>query len=137
MDSNTVVIKKVGLAVIKDRKMLMVHNKKHGTQFSTLGGKYEQGEDDIACLVREVKEEVGTEIDLESLEFLGTFEGAVIGRENTFVNIRLYTGALLGEPKPQSEIDELKYFESNIPQENLTPASEKIFIWLKKHDYID
>ncbi len=137
MNESPTLLRKVGLAVIKDRKMLMVHNKKHAAQFSTLGGKFDEGEDDIACLIREVKEEANTEVKIDSLEFLGEFEGAVVGRENTFVNIRLYKGELVGEPTPSAEIDEMKYFDSTIPQEHLTPTSEKIFAWLKDHNYID
>jgi 8-oxo-dGTP diphosphatase len=128
---------KVGLAVIKDHKMLMVRSAKHGDAFSTLGGKIEPGEDDIQCLVREVKEEAATEVDLDSLEYLNAFKGAIIGRENTFITIRLYKGELRGEPTPSSEIVEIRFFDSTIPQKHLTPASEKLFAWLKDHDYID
>ncbi len=128
---------KVGLAVIKDRKMLMVRSYKNETVFSTLGGKIENGEDDLACLHREVKEEANTEVDMSSLTFLDVFEGAVLGRKNTYVAIRLYKGELLTEPKPSAEIVEIRYFDSTIEQKYLTPASEKIFTWLKKHDYID
>jgi 8-oxo-dGTP pyrophosphatase MutT (NUDIX family) len=128
---------KVGLAVIKDRKMLMVRNAKHGDAFSTLGGKIEDGEDDLRCLVREVKEEADTEVDLDSLEFLGVFKGAILGRDNTFITIRLYKGELLGAPVPSSEIAEIRYFGSDIPEKHLTPASEKIFAWLKEHQYIE
>lgn len=128
---------KVGLAVIKDRKMLMVRNGKHGEVFSTLGGKIEDGEDDMACLAREVKEEADTEVITDSLRFLGEFRGAILGKENTFITIRLYKGELKGEPVPSSEIVEVRYFDSTIAQKHLTPASEKIFAWLKEHDYID
>jgi len=137
MSAQTIELKKVGLAVIKDRKMLMVRNAKHGDAFSTLGGKFEAGEDDMACLKREVKEEADTEVVSDSLEFLGEFRGAILGRENTFITIRLYKGDLVSEPVPSSEIVEIRYFDSNIPQKHLTPASEQIFAWLKTHDYID
>lgn len=130
-------IVKVGLAVIKDRKMIMVRNAKHGEVFSTLGGKFENDEDDVACLVREVKEEANTTVDIDSLEFLGVFKGAILGKENTYISIRLYKGELLGEPTPSSEIVEIRYFDSTIAQKHLTPASEKIFTMLKEHDYID
>jgi 8-oxo-dGTP pyrophosphatase MutT (NUDIX family) len=128
---------KVGLAVIKDRKMIMVRNAKHGEVFSTLGGKFENDEDDIACLVREVKEEANTTVDIDSLEFLGVFKGAILGKENTFISIRLYKGELLGEPTPSSEIVEIRYFDSTIHEKHLTPASEKIFTTLKERGYID
>ena len=137
MNDSAVELVKVGLAVIKDRKMLMVRNGKHGDVFSTLGGKLEAGEDDMTCLAREVKEEADTEVISESLKFLGEFRGAILGRDNTFITIRLYMGELKDNPVPSSEIVELRYFDSNIAQKHLTPASEKIFTWLKDHDYID
>jgi 8-oxo-dGTP diphosphatase len=135
--SGTVELVKVGLAVIKDRRVLMVRNGKHGDVFSTLGGKIDQGEDDLACLKREVKEEADTEVVEDSLQFLGEFRGAILGRENTFITIRLYTGELVSDPVPSSEIVEVRYFDSTIAQKHLTPASEKIFTWLKTNDYID
>ena len=117
--------------------MIMVRNAKHGEVFSTLGGKFENDEDDIACLIREAKEEANTTVDVDSLEFLGAFKGAILGKENTFISIRLYKGELLGEPTPSSEIVEIRYFDSTIEQKHLTPASEKIFTMLKEHGYID
>ena len=137
MSDATIEITKVGLAVIKDRKMLMVRNGKHGEVFSTLGGKIESGEDDLACLIREVREEADTEVIENSLKFLGVFRGAILGRENTYINIRLYMGELASEPVPSSEIVEVRYFDSSIAQKHLTPASEKIFSWLHEQDYID
>jgi 8-oxo-dGTP diphosphatase len=137
MSETVINLKKVGLAVIRDRKMLMVRNGKHGDVFSTLGGKFDEGEDDIACLKREVKEEANTEVKVDSLEFLGEFKGAVLGRDNTYITIRLYKGELVDEPVPSAEIVEIRYFDSTIAQKHLTPASEKIFAWLKAHNYID
>ena len=134
--SETVELVKVGLAVIKDREMLMVRNGKHKEIFSTLGGKIEDGEDDITCLEREVKEEANTGVALDSLKFLGEFRGAIVDRKNAFITIRLYAGELIGEPVPSSEIVEIRYFDSAIPEKHLTPASEKIFSWLKQKNYI-
>lgn len=135
--SKSIELTKVGLAVIRDRKLLMVRSANHGEVFSTLGGKIENNESDIACLVREVREEADTEVDIGNLEFLGAFRGAILGRKNTFITIRTYKGELLGEPRPSSEIVEIRYFDSAIAQKHLTPASEKIFAWLKAHDFID
>lgn len=57
--------------------------------------------------------------------------------ENTFITIRLYKGELKSDPIPSLEIVEVRYFDSMIAQKHLTPASEKIFAWLKERDYID
>ncbi|HCB22720.1 TPA: DNA mismatch repair protein MutT, partial [Candidatus Daviesbacteria bacterium] len=48
------IIKKIALAVFKDRKMLQVRTSKQPEVFYTLGGKIEKGETDLECLRREV-----------------------------------------------------------------------------------
>jgi len=97
------IIKKVALAVFENKKMLQVRSKKHPEVFFTLGGKPEEGEDDIACLKREVREETGCMIDEPSLKFLHEFEDVAHGKEETVVNIRMYEGKLVGLPQPSSE----------------------------------
>jgi len=65
------IIKKIALAVFKDRKMLQVRTSKQPEVFYTLGGKIEKGETDLECLRREVKEEIGCEVT--SIKFLHEF----------------------------------------------------------------
>lgn len=132
------VIRKVALAVFKDRKLLQVRSHKQNSVFFALGGKIEKGESEITCLKREVKEEVGCELDEASLKFLHEFEDIAHGKEGDLVNIRLYEGKLIGEPKPSSEIAEIGYFDSSSDKKNLsTIAQRTIFPWLKAHGYIN
>lgn len=129
-------IKKVALAYFKKGKMLQVRSKSQALIFYTLGGKYEAGEDDYACLKREVKEEINCEVDEKTLKFLKEFEGENDG--GGLLSIRLYTGKLIGEPKASSEIAEIGYFDSNSNPENLSIiAKTTIFPWLKMHSYIN
>jgi 8-oxo-dGTP diphosphatase len=100
--SEPTVIYKTALAVFKDKKMIMVRNDQNDEVFYTLGGKIEPGETGIECLEREIKEEAGTTILPGSLTFLQEFQAPAHGRENTFVNIQLYEGQLVDEPKPSS-----------------------------------
>lgn len=131
------IINKVALAVFKDKKMLQVRTKKQPEVFYTLGGKYEEGEDDIACLKREVKEELGCEVNESSLKFLKEFEDIAHGGQ-AMLNVRVYTGNLIGEPKPSSEIVEIGWFDSNSDPKNLSViAIRTIFPWLKKHGLIN
>lgn len=131
------VIKKVGLAYFKDKKMLQVRTKKQPLVFYTLGGKIEAGETEIDCIKREVKEELGCEVDEKSLKYLNTFEDVAHG-EQAMLSVSMYKGEIIGEPKPSSEIVEIGYFDSNSNPENLSVIARRtIFPWLKKNGYIN
>lgn len=131
------VIRKIALAVFKDKKILMVRTHKNEQVFYSLGGTLEEGESEIECLLREVKEELDVDIDQESLEFLEEFDGPAHGKENTLLNIRLYKGDLIGEPKPSQEIVEYQYFDTSIDPKHLSEMAIKFFSWLKKQGLIN
>lgn len=131
------IIRKVALAVFKGKKMLQVRSAKYQDVFFTLGGKPEAGESEIEALKREIKEEVGCDIEESSLNFLTEFEDVAHGKEEV-VNIRMYEGNLIGEPKPSSEIAEIGWFDSNSDKRSLSVIAQRtIFPWLKKHGYIN
>lgn len=131
------IIRKIALAVFRDKKMLQVRTNKQKEVFYTLGGKPEEGEADLDALKREVKEEIGCEIDEKSLKFLTEFEDVAHGKKDTLVNIRMYTGKLIGIPKPSSEIAEIGWLNTNIDKKHLPLIAQRtIFPWLKKHGYI-
>jgi hypothetical protein len=117
------IIRKTALAIFKDKKMIMVRNNKNHEVFYTLGGRIEEGE-------------AGTLIKEDSLQFLRQFEALAHGRENTLVNIQLYMGELIEEPKPSSEIVEIQYFDSSVDPKHLTPITLDMFEWLKSNEYI-
>jgi len=130
-------IKKAALAVIKDGKILMVRSHKSPTRFFTLGGKYEEGEDDLACLTREVQEEVSSRLDPAQLVFLHEFTGPADGKPGVDLVIRLYRGELLDSPVAGNEIAEVSWLGAEAmggPQ--LTDMGTIIFTWLKENNYI-
>lgn len=131
------IIRKVALAVFKDKKMLQVRTHKQDHIFFTLGGKIEEGESEINCLNREVKEEIGCSLDEASIKFLTEFEDVAHGKD-ALVNIRMYQGKLIGEPKPSSEIVEIGWFDTNSDKKNMSVIAKRtIFPWLKQHGYIN
>jgi 8-oxo-dGTP diphosphatase len=118
--------------------MLMARDDNNDLAFYNPGGKIEDGETDVECLRREVKEELDVDIDMDSVVLLGEFEAPAHRKPDLKVNIRLFSCQLTGEPKPHDEIVELKYFDSSVDKKHLTPISiEKIFPWLKQHGYIN
>jgi 8-oxo-dGTP diphosphatase len=126
------VIEKIAVGVFKDDKVLLVRPYKHGPKFLTLGGKIEEGENDIECIKREVMEEVSSRVDEPSIKFLKEFNAPAHGREDTMLHIKYYSAILLDEPKPSSEIAEVKYFDSTIPDENETEMGHIIMKFLKE-----
>lgn len=132
------VLRKIALVHFQDGKVLMVRDNKNDKVFYNLGGKVEEGESDINCLAREVREELEVDLDLSSLEFLGEFEAPAHGKQNALVNIRLYKGDFIGTPKLTEEIVEYKYLDSSAPDEILSPISiHQIFPWLKENGFIN
>jgi 8-oxo-dGTP diphosphatase len=102
-------ILKIGLAVLKGGRLLLV--RKRGTACYILpGGKPEQGEDDLTALGREIEEELGCRVDLTCVRFVGDFRDRAAGHTDVDVVVKLYAGPLIGEPTPQSEIEQLLWF---------------------------
>ena len=59
--------------IIKNKKILLVHNTKHnGLRIEPPGGKREGNEDLEECIIREVKEELG--IEIRPIKLFGIFE---------------------------------------------------------------
>jgi 8-oxo-dGTP diphosphatase len=102
-------IVKIGLAVTDDNRLLLVR-KKGGESYILPGGKPESGEDDLQALIREIEEELGCGIDLETFSYLGSFSDTAADLLNTRVTVRLYAARLIGSPSPQSEIEKLAWF---------------------------
>ena len=100
-------IDKVGLALIREARLLLARN--DGAEvFQIPGGKVEPGDaDDRGALQREIREELGLNLDVSKLEFLGHFSAEAAGKANRLVQVKLFGGDVEGDPAPKSEIAEL------------------------------
>ena len=103
-------IVKVGLAHVRENRLLTLR-KRGGVHLILPGGKLEPKESDFAALVREIREELRCEPDVESLKWIGEFEDIAADEPGATVVVRLYTGTLIGEPEVSSEIAELRWFD--------------------------
>ena len=136
MSSHREIIK-IGLAVTDGARLLLVR-KKGGVSYILPGGKPEFGEDDHQALAREIEEELGCGIDASSIDFLGSFSDIAADLLNTTVTIRLYSARLTGRPSPQSEIEQLEWFDPEIGSAlTLAPSLQnKIVPFLCSHGHI-
>ena len=76
-------------------------------------GSIESGESSLEAMVREVKEELACDVDVNTVNFIGEYEGLASGRLEQTVNIQLFKGKVLGTPKANEEIVEIKWFDAS------------------------
>jgi 8-oxo-dGTP diphosphatase len=102
-------ILKVGVAVTEAGRLLVVR-KKGTSSYILPGGKPEKGEDDLQTLAREIEEELGCGLDIQTIVFLGSFSDTAADMIDTTVTVRLYAAKLVGSPSPRSEIETLNWY---------------------------
>jgi 8-oxo-dGTP diphosphatase len=114
-------IVKIGLAVTDGNRVLLV-KKRGGQRFILPGGKPEIGEQDLDTLRREIQEELGCDIESNSVEFVGSFTDAAADLVGVTVTVRLYKGHLIGKPSPKSEIETLRWVSNCEDEGSLAPS---------------
>lgn len=123
-------IHKVGLAAEREGHLL-VARKRGSHVFILPGGKPEGEENDLQTLSREIREELGCGI--ERLYLRGVFKDIAADASETIVVVRLYSGSLVGEPTPSSEIEELAWVNIRKPALKLAPSiSNGILPYLRR-----
>ena len=113
-------IMKCALLVIKNNKILLQVEKKQD-KLLLPGGKPTKGEDHLVCLKREIREELNSEIDEDSLKYLGKFED-IAADGKSMLTVMLYTGELLTKPKPSNEVKRLVWFGMKGNHDRLSPV---------------
>lgn len=107
---------KIALLVLNEEndKFLAVQKYKQNVtdDYIMPGGQFD--EDTIEeCLVAEMKEELNSRLELNSLEYIGEYSDVASGRPDRDVSIRLYRGELLDNPVPSTEIEFLHWIGKN------------------------
>jgi 8-oxo-dGTP pyrophosphatase MutT (NUDIX family) len=116
-------INKVGLLVLRDDRLLLCRKGRDTSKLILPGGRIEADETDLACLAREVREELG-DVSLEAVEYLGAYQDRAAFDDPSIVKtlrIVLYRGRLRGHPTPSAEIAELVWFGPDSDRRDLTP----------------
>lgn len=129
------VIDKLAWIHLVDRKILSTRSKGKDTYYIP-GGKREGDETDQEALIREIKEELKVDLIPESIKYVGTFEAQAHGHtEGIVVRMTCYSASYEGELQPDSEIDEVVWFQHK-DKERSSPVDKIIFDWLKEQDLL-
>ena len=103
----------VAAAIVTDPAGRAVVVRKHGTTgFMQPGGKIERGESAIATLIRELREELGLEVDVDATEFLGSYEAAALNEPGQTVRAEVFALVTEVDLRPAAEIEAIYWLES-------------------------
>jgi 8-oxo-dGTP pyrophosphatase MutT (NUDIX family) len=101
-------------------KVLLV--RKRGTaMFMLPGGKPDEGESELACLEREIYEELNSRIEPESLRRIGTFTDKAANEPDTQVEAVVFEGRLTNQAVPSAEIEEVLWHFPMNEHSNIAP----------------
>lgn len=129
-------IDKLAYIHLADKKILMTRSKGKDVWYIP-GGKREEGESDIQALTREVKEELSVDLLENSIEEYGVFEAQAHGKpKGTIVRMTCYTAEYSGKITPDSEIEEVDYFQYSRKLQT-SPVDHLIFDDLKGRGLIE
>lgn len=103
----------VAAAIVTDTAGRAIVVRKQGTTgFMQPGGKIERGESALATLIRELREELGLEVDVDATEFLGSYEAAALNEPGQMVRAEVFALETDAELHPAAEIDAVYWLES-------------------------
>jgi 8-oxo-dGTP diphosphatase len=97
----------IAAAVVVDGRLLLVSKRAAPDVFYLPGGKPEPGEGPLACVLREVREELGCSLHEPEL-FLDVHERAAL--EGVDMHMTVYQAGLIGTPTPSTEIAVLTWW---------------------------
>lgn len=113
----------VAAAIVTDTAGRAVVVRKRGTTgFMQPGGKIERGESALAALIRELREELGLEVDVDATEFLGSYEAPALNEPGRTVRAEVFALVTDAELRPAAEIDAIHWLESPSDTESVELA---------------
>jgi 8-oxo-dGTP pyrophosphatase MutT (NUDIX family) len=127
---------RVAAGIVTDPAGRTLVVRKRGTSsFMQAGGKIEAGESALAALARELREEIGLELDLDRTEYLGSFRAEAGNEPDTVIRAEVFALTVGYEVlSPGAEIEELLWIESVDVGVELAPLTRDTILplWVER-----
>lgn len=112
----------VAAVILRDEVGRVLTVRKRGSiLFQFPGGKPEEGETMSMAAVREVREELGIDLGIDSLRSLGTFTAAASNEPDETVVAEVFSHPFVPIDGPAAEIEEIRWVLPNGTAANLAP----------------
>ncbi len=121
----------VAALVTDDEGRLLLARRAHepdAGRWDTPGGFLNEGEEPLAALRRELREEAGVEIEPGALVGMHLDRYGGDDEDTPILNLVWEASIVSGEPEPADDVSELRWF----PRDELPPDDELAFRWLAK-----
>lgn len=102
-------ILKYAALIFDDRGRILLGRKYGKDTWINIGGRVEHDEDALTCLQREIREELGCDIEPEIEYFTETPLTPALDDPGKTVQIIWYTVKLMGDPQASSELEEIMW----------------------------
>lgn len=128
---------RVAAAIITDSTgRTLVVRKQGTTAFMQAGGKIEAGESALQALTRELREELGLEIDLDATEYLGSHRAVAANEPDTVIRAEVFAVSARYDVAPAGEIAELRWITvDEVNSLELAPLTRETILplWISRH----
>lgn len=101
--------------ICNEQGAVLLVRKRGSSIFIQPGGKTEPDEDPISALTRELEEELGVNLVLPSVVYLGEFEDVAVNEPGRRVKAKAFYCRVHGTPVAQAEIEEACWLMPNAP----------------------
>jgi len=104
------IIKKVGVACIKDNCLLLIKNKGISKYYLPVAN-CKDGENDFDTLLREMRDKFEADIDFKSIRLIGTHQDKSPGIPACEEKTSYYCGQTIGTIRHRNDLEELIWFD--------------------------